>query len=266
MPEPVRRAAVVVHSRPETLDAAVERLRAVAAASGVELVFGHPEEGERFDIAAVLGGDGTMLRALRRFLGTTIPAVGVNFGTVGFLTAVPEAELEEGLTRVFAGDYVLVELATLEAQAGSDRIDAVNDVVAASSTLGRMVEISLSVGGESLGTRRCDGVICATPSGSTAYNLSSGGPVLAWGLDAMAVTFVAPHSLQARPLVLPRGREVLVRNETPDVSLTTLADGHPFSQLAPGETMLVRLGPQRTLLATLPETTFFTRYRRIFAG
>ena len=82
---------------------------------------------------------------------------------------------------------------------------AVNDVVATSATLGRMVELAWAVGGEDLGTIPCDGMICATPSGSTAYNLSNGGPVLVRGLDAMAVTFIAPHSLHARPLVVPRG-------------------------------------------------------------
>ena len=129
-----------------------------------------------------------------------------------------------------------------------------------------MIELAWTVGGESLGSLRCDGLIVATPSGSTAYNLSNGGPVLVWGLDAMAVTFVAPHSLEARPLVIPRGRDVVVTNETSDVWVTALADGHVFSEIAPGGTMTIRLGPQRTLLATLPEATFFTRYRHTFAG
>ena len=277
MPEPVKRAAVITHGRRETVGEAIERLRAVAADFGVEPVMPADElekhdielaeaEPSEADIVIVLGGDGTMLRALRRLLGTTVPALGVNFGSVGFLTTIPEDELEPGLARVFAGDYELVELPTLEARAGEDRRDAVNDIVATSSTLGRMIELSWSVGGESLGSLRCDGLIVATPSGSTAYNLSNGGPVLVWGLDAMAVTFVAPHSLDARPLVIPRGRDVVVTNETPDVWVTALADGHVFSEIAPGGTMTIRLGPQRTLLATLPEATFFSRYRHTFAG
>jgi NAD+ kinase len=275
--EPVKRAAVITHGRRETADQALERLEAVAQETGVELVLPQDElekhdvdlpEGEPADadLVVVLGGDGTMLRALRRLLGTTVPALGVNFGSVGFLTTIPEAELEVGVKRVFAGEYELVDLPTLEARAGEDRRDAVNDVVATSSTLGRMIELAWSVGGESLGSLRCDGFICATPSGSTAYNLSNGGPVLVWGIDAMAVTFVAPHSLQARPLVIPRGSDVVVTNRTPDVWVTTLADGHVFSELAPGGSITVRLGPQRTLLATLPEETFFSRYRHTFAG
>jgi len=276
MPEPIKRAAVITHGRRERAGPALSRLEEVARRAGVELLIPEDElekhdlsldDGDlaRADLVVVLGGDGTMLRALRRFLGTAIPALGVNFGSVGFLTSIPEAELESGLARVFAGEYELVELPTLEAAAADDRRDAVNDIVATSSTLGRMIELSWSVGGEPLGSLRCDGLICATPSGSTAYNLSNGGPVLVWGLDAFAVTFVAPHSLQARPLVIPRGTDVVVTNETPDVWVTALADGHVFSEIPPGASMTVGLGPQRTLLATLPEATFFSRYRHTFA-
>jgi NAD+ kinase len=277
MADPVKRAAVITHGRRETADEALARLEAVAQESGVELVMPADElekheirlteaEPAEADIVVVLGGDGTMLRALRRLLGTTVPAIGVNYGSVGFLTTIPEEALEPGVKRVFAGDYELVDLPTLEARAGEDRRDAVNDIVATSSTLGRMIELSWTVGGEDLGTLRCDGLIAATPSGSTAYNLSNGGPVLVWGLDALAVTFVAPHSLQARPLVIPRGSDVVVTNLTPDVWVTSLADGHVFSEVAPGGSMTIRLGPQRTLLATLPEATFFSRYRHTFAG
>jgi NAD+ kinase len=277
MGEPIKRAAVITHGRRDAIGPALGRLEAVADRAGVELLLPEEElakhdldsadgDTERADIVVVLGGDGTMLRALRRFLGTAVPAVGVNFGSVGFLTTIPESDLEGGLTRVFAGGYEIVELPTLEARADEERHDAVNDIVATSTTLGRMVELSWSVGGEPLGSLRCDGMICATPSGSTAYNLSNGGPVLVWGLDALAVSFVAPHSLRARPLVIPRGSDVEVRNDTADVWVTALADGHVFSEIPPGGTMTVRLGPQRSLLATLPESTFFSRYRHTFAG
>jgi NAD+ kinase len=107
-------------------------------------------------------------------------------------------------------------------------------------------------------------MICSTPSGSTAYNLSNGGPVLVRGLDAMAITFIAPHSLEARPLVVPRGAELTVRNATPDVGAAVLADGHRSGDLAPE--LSIRLGDQKSLLATLPETTFFGRYRETFTS
>jgi NAD+ kinase len=129
-----------------------------------------------------------------------------------------------------------------------------------------MVELAWSIGGESLGTVPCDGMICATPSGSTAYNLSNGGPVLVRGLDAMAVTFIAPHSLHARPMVVGRGRTLTIHNETADVACAVLVDGHRSADLQPGSSADVYLCAQRTLLATLPETSFFGRYREVFAG
>ncbi len=275
MAEPVRSAAVVTHGKPEVIGRAVERLQAVAAEVGVELLATEDEAGKhglapaadptQADLAVVLGGDGTMLRALRRFLGTNVPTIGVNFGSVGFLTSIGADELESGLTRAFGGDYSVVELPTLDARAGTERIPAVNDVVGTSSALGRMIELEWSVGGQELGTLRCDGLVCATPSGSTAYNLSNGGPVLVWGIDALTVTFIAPHSLKARSLVIPRDSEVVVKNHTPDVNVTALADGHVFAEIEPGGELRVGLGRQHTLLATLRESTFFTRYRHTFA-
>jgi NAD+ kinase len=221
-------------------------------------------DGEGADLAVVLGGDGTMLRALQRFLGAGVPVIGVNFGRVGFLTSIRAHELEAGLSRAFAGGFHVVELPTLEVEVGGERRYAVNDVVAASGTLGRMVELEWAIGGEDLGRQPCDGLICATPSGSTAYNLSNGGPVLVWGLEALVVTFVAPHSLGARPVVVPRGLDLTVANRTLDVSVQLLADGHASGELDPGAAAVVRLGDRPSLLATLPEATFFRRYRETF--
>jgi NAD+ kinase len=261
--EPVRRIAVVTHGKPETIGDAKARLEHTASELDVEIV----EDGaEDLDLAVVLGGDGTMLRGLQRYLGTNVPVIGVNFGRVGFLTSVQGEALESGLRRVFAGEYDVVEFPTLEAKVEETRRVAVNDVVAASSSIGRMVELHWSVGGEDLGTLSCDGVIACTPPGSTAYNLSNGGPVLVWGLDAMAITFVAPHSLHARPLVVPPSRELVVRKLTPDVEVTVLVDGHPLGELGANDEVTVRMGDERTLLATLPEQTFFRRYRETFAS
>ena len=273
----VRRAAVVTHGKPDTIGPALGRLEELAAEHGVELLFPEEERAKHdlpsadgdpasADLAVVLGGDGTMLRALTRFLGTSVPVIGVNFGRVGFLASMKPEELETGLARAFAGDFQVIELPTLEARVKGERRAAVNDVVVASSALGRMVELVWSIGGEDLGRQPCDGLICATPSGSTAYNLSNGGPVLVWGLDAMAITFVAPHSLHARPLVVPRGRDLTVTNHTPDVPATILIDGHALTDIEEGASVEVGLGPQRSLLATLPERTFFRRYRETFGS
>ena len=264
--EPVKRAAVVTHGRPEVISDAVVRLERVAGDRGIELVLDGTAPPEDVDVAIVLGGDGTMLRALQRFLGTGVPVFGVNFGRVGFLTSVQHPELESGVARVFAGEHTVVELATIDVEAGGKRGVAINDVVATSATLGRMVELEWQIGGESLGLVPCDGVICATPTGSTAYNLSNGGPVLVWGLDAVAVTFVSPHSLHARPLVVPRSRAVEIWNRTPDVAAAVLVDGHRLVELGDGESVAIRLGDHPAFLAVFPEETFFKRYRETFAS
>jgi NAD+ kinase len=274
-PRPVRVAAVVTHGKKATIGPALERLQQVACEIGVELVFPSEEREkhgldtngdgtESADIAVVLGGDGTMLRALGRFLGTGIPVVGVNFGRVGFLTTIQADELEAGVRRIFAGEYGVLELPTLDVEAADGRWNAVNDVVATSATLGRMVELEWSIGGENFGVQPCDGLICATPSGSTAYNLSNGGPVLIWGLEAMVVSFVAPHSVSSRPIVVPPTLELGVVNRTSDVPVQVLVDGHPVMRLGTDESVGVRLGERRTLLGSLPEATFFRRYRETF--
>jgi NAD+ kinase len=233
-----------------------------AARHGVDPASYEPGEA---DLALVLGGDGTTLRALQQFLGTGVPVLGVNFGRFGFLTTAERADLEPALERAFAGDYVVTDLPTLELDLDGQVLPAVNDIVAASATLGRMVELGWAIGGEDLGVQPCDGLVCATPSGSTAYNLSNGGPVLVWGLEAMVLTFVAPHSLSARPLVVPPGADLEVCNRTARVPVGVLVDGRGVGELAPDARAVVRLGSQRSLLASLPETTFFARFRQAFA-
>lgn len=267
--------AVVTHGKAEAIGPALARLSSVARDHGVSLLLDEVEaakhevaqaQGRDADLAVVLGGDGTMLRALTRFLGTGVPVLGVNFGRVGFLSSIPAKELERGLARVFEGEHTVVELPTLDVEVAGERLVAVNDLVITSALVGRMIQLEWAVGDEPLGRIGCDGIVCATPSGSTGYNFSNGGPVLVWGLDAMAVAFVAPHSLNARPLVVPRGRDVIVWNRTPDVAAAVLVDGHGVAEIPPGGRVVARIGEARSLLATLPEVTFFSRYSRTFAS
>jgi NAD+ kinase len=268
----VERAAVVTHGRTRDVGDAVARLGAVAEQAGVQLLF-EPEEAERYavasgagepDLAVVLGGDGTMLRALTRFLNTGVPVLGVNFGRVGFLTSIAAGDLEAGLARVFAGDYRVLSLPTLDVTLDGKTRTALNDAFVTSGTPGRMIELGYAIGGEDLGVQPCDGLIGATPPGSTAYNLSNGGPVLVWGLDAMVVTFVAPHSLHIRPLVVGPDTDLVVTNRSPDVAAIVVVDGHRVSDLAPGGEVTMRLGAARSQLAILPEQTFFRRYGEVF--
>jgi NAD+ kinase len=276
-PRAIERATILTHGQPETIGPALERLLPIAAEHGVELRFPEEEQEKHavatpdgdpldVDIAVVLGGDGTMLRALTRFLGTGVPVIGVNFGRVGFLAAIAAEGLETGIARVFAGEYEVAELPTAEVELAGKRYVAINDVVATSATLGRMVELEWAVGDEDLGRVPCDGLICATPSGSTAYNLSNGGPVLVRGIDALVVSFVAPHSLHIRPLVVPRGPTLAVANRTQSVDVRVIVDGYAVASVGTDEQLTARLATERTLLATLPETTFFRRYRETFAS
>jgi len=274
--EAVRRAAVITHGKPGVIGPALERLETLAREHAVELLL-PTDEAEKHgrtdghssldavDVAVVLGGDGTMLRALNRFLGTGIPVLGVNFGRVGFLSAIRREEMEAGLARAFRGEFDTVDLPTLETRSNGERHMAVNDVVVRSADVGRMVELSWSIRGEDLGQQPCDGMIVSTPVGSTAYNLSNGGPVLVWGLEAMAITFVAAHSLHARPLVAPKDARLEIVNRTPDVSVVVLVDGHAVGELPPDGDVAIRIGDDRACLAVLSERSFFRRYRETFA-
>ena len=256
----VGRAAFLTHGRPEVIGDALDRLRAVAARCGVEIVDEHDP-----DIVIVLGGDGTMLRALQGRLGTGIPCLGVNFGRVGFLTSIAGDDFELGLERAFAGGYEVLDLPTLVGDAGAGALTGVNDIVLTSATAGRMAIVEWSVDGQSLGELGCDGVIAASPTGSTAYNLSAGGPVLVPGTDGYVVTFVSPHSLHARSMVLGRSHTVTFQNRAADVPVQVIVDGHVAATVGPGERVEVRMGDSSAALARISGTSFFTRYLEAFS-
>jgi NAD+ kinase len=262
VPEAPRRLGVLTtHGRPDAVGEARSRLEEAASAAGVEVA---AVEDGGLDLLVVLGGDGTMLRGLRAMLGTGTPVLGVNFGRVGFLTTVDGRELETAIERSLAGEFRVVELCTLEARLDGATHAAVNDVVATSSRPGRMVDLGWELAGEQLDDQPCDGMICCTPSGSTAYNLSNGGPVMMWGLEAMAMTFVAPHSLHQRPLVVPRGLDLRITNRSEDHSVTVLVDGQAVTELERDGSIAVAVGPHHSRLAILPEVTFFSRYHEVF--
>ena len=255
---PVSRIAVVTHGRPDRIGDALERLRRVCAEHGAEIV-----DDADAELAIVLGGDGTTLRALRRFLGTSIPCLGVNFGRVGFLTSIESAHLEEGVGRALSGCFEVVELPTLAANDGETL--GVNDVVLSSGILGRMVILRWFVDDSPMGELGCDGAILATSTGSTAYNLSAGGPVVAWGTDAFVISFVSPHSLHARSMVLGRSHLVRLRNRSPDVPVQVIVDGHTAARIEPGGHVDVRQSDESATLARVKGTSFFRRYLETFS-
>ena len=266
----IRRVGVISIGPKESVREPLEYLRKKSSELSVEVLeietSDITEDNLEIDFAIALGGDGTMLQALRYFLGTSIPVIGINFGRIGFLTSISRNEFRDGLDQVFLGNFDVVDLSTLEITLNDKRFLAVNDVVATSSIPGRMVKLHASLGGESFSSTDCDGIICCTPSGSTAYNLSNNGPVIMRGLDAMAMTYIAPHSLHSRPIVVPSTLHLEVTNETADVPVSILVDGRLAGCLSNKETLNIHIGKERARLALLPGVTFFSRYREVFLG
>jgi NAD+ kinase len=283
-PEPVRalRAYVITHGRAETVGDGLRRLARVASDHGVELIVPEIEATKHpldlavaswstgvvadADIVVVLGGDGTVLRALHEVIGTDTPVLAINYGRVGFLTTASVDELEHAAAAAFTGAYDIVDLPTIELVRAGERIGlAVNDVVVTSAIHGRMAYVQWWVNDVPVGEVGCDGVVVATPAGSTAYSLSAGGPVMNWGLEAMCVTFVAPHSLAARSLVLGRSHRVVIQNASVDVDARLILDGQvQHLALAPGERIESALSPERARLALLPGVSFLQRFRDTF--
>jgi NAD+ kinase len=230
------------------------------AAVGIERV----EDGERPDVCVVLGGDGSILYALRRFAGTGVPVFGVNYGTVGFLAAVERDQLEKGLQRAFSGDFVSLDMPALRADLNLERPVALNDFSFNRRPHGRVAELSYAIGDEEVGNVRCDGLVAATPAGSTGYNLANAGPILAWGVKGYVVSFIAPHTLAARALVVAPHDALQVRNAAGREPVEISLDGEAAGELEPGDALEIRFEESVGRLAQLPGSSFYHRIREKF--
>jgi NAD+ kinase len=218
----------------------------------------------RADVAIVLGGDGTILSTLRRYSRTRVPVFAVNFGAIGFLATVEPWELEEGVRHALSGEFDVMEMPELVAAIGDGEEAAINDMSFHRRPDGRVAELAYSVAGEELGEVRCDGLVAATPAGSTGYNLANGGPVLAWGVEGFVVSFIAPHTLTARALVVAPGDVLEVRNRSRAEEVDMTTDGKLVGPLAPEATVAIRFESGRALLAQAPGATFYHRLRDKF--
>jgi NAD+ kinase len=230
------------------------------AAAGIERV----ADGERPDVCIVLGGDGSILYALRRFADTGVPVFGINFGTIGFLAAVERGQFSEGLERAFKGDFEVLDLPALKANLPVERPVALNDVSFVRRPHGRVAVLSYAIGEEEVGNVRCDGLVAATPAGSTGYNLANAGPILAWGVKGYVVSFIAPHTLAARALVVAPGDALQVRNAAGREPVEISLDGEPAGELAPGAELTIRFEESVGRLAQLPGANFYHRIREKF--
>jgi NAD+ kinase len=273
------RAMLISHTHPETAsDAVVEVVKAAKAAS-VELIstpdelekhgdaaagIQQVEDGERPDVCIVLGGDGSILYALRRFAETGVPVFGINFGTVGFLAAVERDQLDSGLQRAFSGDFEAMDLPALKVDLPVERPVALNDVSFVRRPHGRVAELSYAIGEEEVGSVRCDGLVAATPAGSTGYNLANAGPILAWGVKGYVVSFIAPHTLAARALVVAPDDALMVSNAAGREPVEISLDGEAAGELAPGDELEIRFAESVSCLAQLPGRSFYRRIREKF--
>ncbi len=275
-PPATRTAVLLTHRAPAEVEA-VGAAAEAAGAAGWRLVCA-PDEAEKLGVidgltvmdalpddpglCLVLGGDGTILRGLQRYAGTSVPVFAVNFGRIGFLAAVEREELAPGLRRAFAGEFEVLEMPGLEV-AGRPA-PALNDVTFSRRPADAMAELAYSVAGQEIGHVRCDGLVAATPAGSTGYNLANGGPVLAWGVEGFAVSFIAPHTLTARALVVAPGDVLHVRNVGNRDSVAVALDGRHEMDLGVGEEVEVRFRDGVSRLAQIPGSTFYARMRLKF--
>ncbi|HEX6533194.1 MAG TPA: NAD(+)/NADH kinase [Gemmatimonadaceae bacterium] len=273
------RVGVVGNRRYEGLDAILHTLRRRAPELGMTLAFEEEladvadgaerlEDPASIEALLTLGGDGTMLRGARLVAGRQIPILGVNLGRLGFLTACAGDDLERALERFSSGDFVVQPRMALEARSSrvsGERWRALNDVVLHKGGFARVVHLRVLVNGELIGAYAADGLIVSTPTGSTAYSLSAGGPVVVPTVDSIVLTPISAHTLGVRPVVLPPGAEVAVRAEDgPDQLLVTI-DGQVGTTFAPGDTLVVRRAERPVLLVHFRDATFFSRMRRKLA-
>jgi NAD+ kinase len=284
----MREITVFTHRRPEDTSAALTRLAAAAVKAGVTLRLDETEtrkhglrEGpglavnapvkEEVELCVVLGGDGTILGALQRYAGTGVPVFAINFGEIGFLATVEPEEIEDGIGRALDRDFELRQLPAVALEApggetkgpGSVRRIAFNDVAIHRKVGERIAQIAYALDGEEVGSVRCDGLVVATPAGSTGYNLANGGPVMAWGVEGFVVSFIAPHSLAARTLVVAPRDRLTIHNRSRE-PLDVAVDGRPAAEIPAGGSIDARFVDAVGTIAQLPGSSFYRRLREKF--
>ena len=277
----VKKAAVVTHRRPQDTHDAVQQLVEIARRRRITLEFTPdeadkhgieaapfldivPELSDDVDLCIVLGGDGTILTALRRYAGTGVPVFAVNYGEVGFLATIDPDGLEEDFERAFSGEFDTIDLPTISVGRPEGTWSALNDISVHRKPGLRVADLAYALAGEEIGRVRCDGLVVATPQGSTGYNLANGGPVLAWGVEGFVVSFIAPHSLTARALVVAPSDELTINNASREEPVEVHVDGRPTLELSPGEDIHVAFGLTHGTLAQLPGASFYHRLRERF--
>ncbi|HSC04138.1 MAG TPA: NAD(+)/NADH kinase, partial [Solirubrobacteraceae bacterium] len=277
----IRTATVLTHRRPSETRPAIQALVALARKAGVVL-FVDPEETRKHrlehaeglevdveghidvDLCFAFGGDGTILTALRRYAGTGGPVFAVNFGEIGFLATVDREDSQYGIEQALAGNFEVLSLPGISLAGETGEWLAINDVSMHRQPGNRVADLAYAVGDDEIGRVRCDGLAVATPAGSTGYNLANGGPVMAWGVAGFVVSFIAPHSLTARALVVAPTDVLTVHNRSREESVDVTVDGRPVCTLAPGEQIEARFVDDQGHLAQVAGANFYHRLREKF--
>ncbi|MDT8340899.1 MAG: NAD(+)/NADH kinase [Longimicrobiales bacterium] len=277
---PVTSLGVVVR-RSVQAGNAVRRICEAAARAGVRLeIEPHAlpaatgdvqpyQPGSEVDAVLAVGGDGTFLRAARALVGREVPLLGVNLGHLGFLTSAGEAELEGCVERLAAGAFHTEARFTLAASLldddGLEHV-ALNDAVLHTDGVARVVRLNLRVGPpgeeEDIGGFSGDGIVVATPTGSTAYNLSAGGPIVMPSMEALLITAICPHTLTVRPLLVSAGTSVVIRSVEPHPSLVLTMDGQEATRVPSLGGIRVSRGRDVVRIVRFPGRTFFRTLRR----
>lgn len=273
------RLGVVGHLGYPGLPAVLRTLGELAPALGLELFY----EEELFAVAGngrcltepgaldallTLGGDGTLLRGARIISPHAVPILGINLGRLGFLTCCNADQLSNALMRFARHDYLAESRMALQARVldvrGVERRQwiALNDVVLNKGGFARVVSMRVAANGETIASYAADAVVLSTPTGSTAYSLSAGGPVVYPTLDTILVTPVSPHTLAIRPMILPATAEVTLQAEDGPEELLVTIDGQVGTTFAAGETLSVRRAQGDVLIIRFPGTSFFTTLRQ----
>lgn len=217
---------------------------------------------ERAEKVIIFGGDGTFLHTANHFLGTDIPLLGVNLGKLGFLTEIETDEIEEALQYLDDGNYIIEKRMVLKASVVRNNkevcsIDALNDAVIHRGAKSRMVSIDLYINDEIVNSYRADGIITATPTGSTAYSLSAGGPIVHPNIRSILVTPICPHTFYMRPMVIPDTEKLKIIAHG-DSSLKLTADGQHNCSLKSDDKVKIAAAADELSIIKLPEKTFYT--------
>jgi NAD+ kinase len=264
---PVPRRVGIVHKQTSPKAAAcAEEAASALAARGIEVLVDEEESARRADLVLVLGGDGTLIHAARILGDRPAPILGVNMGSLGFLTEVPQPELYQALDHVLSGKAELSERMKLRVhvhrpapEGGELKLvdtEVLNDAVMAKGTLSRMAEFEVTCSEDLVATYKADGIIVATPTGSTAYSLAANGPILFPSMRGVILNPICPHMLTQRPIVLPDDRTLNIRLASESEVYITL-DGQTGMQLEPGDRVQIKQSRNRVLLVRNPRIDYF---------